>query len=132
MHLLKTGRYKFDKEKSPLLGEADEKLYKELQAFGEGKEAEKAEMEQVLLSRVEAQMQTAIENLQIAKELGIEDYIEVYLSRYQDDEDSLKKLLKKLSQDEILKILQSRLKTTGTTSAVRPVPSATVLSNLQQ
>jgi len=132
MHLLKTGRYKLDTENLPLLEEADERLYKELKAFGEGKEAEKAEIEQVLLSRVEAQMQTAIENLQIAKDLGIEDYIEVYLSRYQDDEESLKRLLKKLSQDEILQILQSRLKSTNSTSAVRTSPSRAILSNLQQ
>ncbi|NQZ02429.1 MAG: hypothetical protein HRT45_17360 [Bdellovibrionales bacterium] len=110
MHLLKTGRYKLDTEQMPLLEAEDEKLYKELKALGDDKKTEKAETEQLLLKSVESRMQMAIENLQIAKDLSIDDYLAVYLSRYSEDTSALKRLVDRLSKEEVLELLQARLK----------------------
>lgn len=125
MHLLKTGRYKVDKETLPLLDEQDEKLYKELKVLGEDQNAERAGAEKLLLKSVEARMKMAIENLQIAKDLTIDDYIAVYLSAYSENTEALSRLVERLSKDEILNLLQARLRpiSQGRDATVNP-PSA--------
>jgi hypothetical protein len=133
MHLLKTGRYKLDNESQPLLEDKDEKLYKELKSLGDDKKVEKAEAEKALLKSVEGKMQMAIENLQIAKDLTIDDYIVVYLSRYSDDTEALVRLVERLSKDEVLQLLQVRLQQNteaGVQSTVAP-PTAAGIIQLQ-
>lgn len=136
IHLLKNGRYKFEKSEQsnePLLGTEGEKAYEELKNRAKVKAEEETvkEAEKRLLKQAETRMKTALENLQYAKELSIEDYFAVYLSQFQHDPKALQKVAAKLSDTEVLELLKAML---SQTSAVTTPPSqkpSAVISDLQ-
>lgn len=109
MHLLKTEKYQLDKDNSPLLDEADESLYAKLKTLGDDEAEEKEQVTKALLKSVDGKMQMAIENLQLAKELSLEDYLAVYLKQFSQKPEDLKAVAKKFSEEEIVQLIQSRL-----------------------
>ncbi len=111
LHLLKTGRYKVESVKidgEPLLGDEGEKEYNDLKTGGVDEETLK-KAEDKVLKTVQDKMKAALENLQYAKELSVDDYLEVYLSRFKDDELALKKVVAKLSENEVMQILKTQM-----------------------
>lgn len=133
IHLLKTGRYKMESVRidgEPLLGSAGEKEYQDLKASASGVDDDtlkKAEAK--VLKSVEDKMKMALENLQYAKELSIDDYLVVYLSRFKDDAEALQRVVGKLSQEELVEILKVQI--SKDSGGRRPKASATVLSNIK-
>lgn len=132
IHLLKTGRYKAEavvtESKDPLLGHEGEKEYQSLKDTKVDAETLKTAEEKVLKS-VQDRMKTALGNLQYAKELNMEDYLAVYLSRFKDDDEALSKVIGKLSKEELLEIVKSQMVDNST---VRPgVRPNSIISELQ-
>lgn len=78
-------------------------------------------------------MQMAIENLQIAKDLTIDDYTVVYLSRYQGDGEALARLVERLTKEEVIELLQARLQAPpeGPTALPTSAPRAVGIMQLQ-
>lgn len=115
IHLLKTGRYKVEdivsESQQPLMEVEDEQEYESLKDFRGSKiDAETLKMaEEKVLKKAQERMKVALGNLQYAKELSIEDYLAVYLSRFKDDEEALKKVIGKLSQEELVEILKGKM-----------------------
>lgn len=135
IHLLKTGRYKLEPKDlkgkgAPLLGDQGEEEYENLKGFdvkSVDEETLKA-AEKKVLKNAEARMQVALGSLQYAKELSIDDYLAVYLSRFQADEKSLKRVVRKLSDADILALVKSQInKSPSNTSESAAKSSSTAL-----
>lgn len=115
IHLLKTGRYKVEaivsESKQPLMDDEGEKEYQSLKDFKGSKVDEETlkQAEEKVLKKVQERMKIALGNLQYAKELNIDDYLAVYLSRFKDDDQALKKVIGKLSSEELVEILKSKM-----------------------
>jgi hypothetical protein len=63
-----------------------------------------------LVSKMESQLKSALENLQFTTELSLQDYFAVYLSRFKDQPEAISTAADKLSKDEILELLKIMLK----------------------
>ena len=136
IHLLKTGRYKLEAGaldlKEPLLGEQGEQEYESLKNKEKNIDEETLKKaEEKVLKTAQDRMKTALENLQYAKELNIDDYLAVYLSQYKEDDESLKKLIKKLSDQELLELVKSQIANGPNSPGAKAPSTSPILSEFQ-
>lgn len=109
IQLVKTGRYKGqDSNLDAQLDQAD--IYGDRQTASTTSSEGQSDSQQELLQKSERQLQQALENLQYAKELSLEDYLAVYLVKFKDNSEALSQLAGQLSQEEVSMVLQSLLR----------------------
>ncbi len=135
IHLLKTGRYRAEaivsRPQQPLMGAEGEKEYQSLKDFKNNRVDTETlkKAEERVLKKAQERMKVALGNLQYAKELNIDDYLAVYLSRFKNDDEALQHVVGRLSQEELVDILKSKM---ANKPVLRPgVRANSIISELQ-
>lgn len=70
------------------------------------------------IKRLESEQRVAIENIELAKALTIEDYFNVYLSKLSASDDALALAAKNMTEEEIATLLKILLKTKSTAASL--------------
>lgn len=77
------------------------------------------------------EVRSAYESLQYAHDLGLEEYITVYLVNYRDDVKALTGLLERLSSEESAQLIQALMREKERRSAAEAAASPAVASHLR-
>lgn len=97
-------------KKGILKDETSESEEKKMESADVSSDRIKTTTQKDLIGQTEAQLKSALENLQFTTELSLQDYFAVYLSRFKDQPDLMSRAADKLSKEEVLELLKTMLK----------------------